>query len=82
VAFGRAILDYKVLPFDVAAFGQPIEEAGLSGVFLPGWQSRKGRAEQADHRHRLLLSVSEERPARNAVEQCDEIPPLHVVFHA
>src|SRR5215472_4147099 len=75
-----AVFDRHVLSLEITGFTQPLKEPSPSRRSGAGGSA--GAREEADHRHRLLLGVSEERPAKDATEQCDEIPSLHVVLYA
>src|SRR5947207_10882439 len=65
MALRKAVFDRQILSLDVAGFAQSLAERGDEGrePVVGGW------AEDADHRHRLLLRAPSERPCRHRAGQ-------------
>src|SRR4051794_27817607 len=61
MALRPAVFDHHILSLDVAGFAQSLAEPGRERCKRAGLP----RAEDADHRHRLLLRAPRERPCRH-----------------
>ncbi len=78
IALRPAVFDRQILSLDVAGFAQSLAERHKQFRKRPA--GRPG-AEDADHRHRLLLRARSERPCgHHAAEKCNEFPPPHEGF--
>src|SRR5262249_52937477 len=74
VVFRPAVFDRQVVTLDVAGFAQSLTERGSKRP--PG--GLRARAEEANHRHRLLLRAGGQRPGRSTAEQRYEIATFHL----
>src|SRR5262245_16917157 len=70
-----AVIDRRILTFDVTAFLEALVEyfnriGGLGG---------RPAAQEPDHRHRRLLRARRERPRRSATNERNELAPFHSI---
>ena len=79
VALAPAIFDHHVLSLDVAGLAQSLTESSLLQFNLRAHGGRK-RAEEADHRHRLLLRACSERPTDSrAAKHEHDVAAVHSI---
>src|SRR5438445_8922052 len=73
MALRKAVFDRQILSLDVAGFAQSLAERGdkRRERVVGGW------AEDADHRHRLLLRAACERISHRAAECDEQFAPFH-----
>src|SRR5215472_13797842 len=74
MALGKAVFDRYVLSLHIAGFAQSLVERGEKRCSPRAGQAA---AEDADHRHRLLLRAGQERIRRRAQENRHEIAAPH-----
>jgi hypothetical protein len=74
-ALRPAVFDRQILSVDVAGFAQSLAEHGHI------WRIRTGRpaAEEADHRHHLLLRAGGKRPSHRAAQQQHQLAAPHSI---
>ena len=77
MALRPTVFDRYILPFDVAAFAQPLAERDHIRCIRAG----RGAAEEADHRNRLLLRAEAGR-CRHRAGQQQQLAPSHSITHA
>src|SRR5262249_34567238 len=68
-----AILDRRILAFDIASFPQALAERSHERRI----SVRRCAVEKSNHRDRLRLSARHERPPRRTTEQHEEFAPSH-----
>src|SRR5205814_8665581 len=74
MALRKAVFDRQILSLDVAGFAQSLAERGdeRRERVVGGW------AEDADHRHRVLLRAGGKRPSdRHAAKYDEQFAPFH-----
>src|ERR1700730_7688333 len=78
VALRPAVLDRYILSLDVAGFAHSLVECGDKRCKRAG----RGETQEANYRHRLLLSCSREWPGESCDGQQDqEGAPVHSMPH-
>src|SRR5262249_6176973 len=73
LAFGPAILDCSILPFDKADFAETLAER--SQIQRKGIERTK--SQKSDYWHHRLLRPRRKRPRRRAAKQRDELAAFH-----
>src|SRR5438067_8482447 len=73
MALRKAVFDRQILSLDVAGFAQSLTERGHKRCR----RRRAGGAEDADHRHRLLLRAACERIRHRSAECDEQFAPFH-----